>query len=176
VAEIIFTCEDAGKCLIRFLATRCKSDMTRKENAMIDLVAQLVLFLSKDQLTVEEVTAKVGRVAHDPGIHMPIRLRPLLAGVRSAKLARYPDSGLPYVLTLEPALDSRPAVGALKAVLGAYRRALTGRGMPAELVFPPGRNEPHWHVVVIVTVDNAPKEMDSARTTSIVFRRDPVTQ
>jgi hypothetical protein len=150
--------------------------MTQEERAMIDLIRELVLFLSSDPLTVDEVTARVGGVVHDPGVPMPIELRPALAGVRSAQLARYPDSGLPYVLTLEPAMDSRPSAGALKAVLGTYKRALTGRGMPAELVFPHAGNASRWRVVVIVTVDKGGDEMDSARITSIAFRRDPPAQ
>ena len=150
--------------------------MTHEERAMIDLVLDLVLFLSKDRLTVEEVTARLGSIAHDPGVPMPLQLRPTLPGVRSAVLSRYPDSGIPYALTLEPATDSRPTVGALKDVLGSYKRARSTPEMHVDLIFPLTRVGSTWRIVVIVTVDRTAGEMDLARTTAIGFRRDPVTQ
>jgi hypothetical protein len=149
------------------------ADMTHKESAMLDLVRELILFLLQDRLTVGEVARRVGPIGHDPGIPLSIELQPVLPGVRAAKLARFPDSGLPYVLTLEPAMESRPIVGALKEVLGPYKQARTGLEMPASLIFPPAGRESGWQVVVFVTLDKVGVEMDSARTRTIAFRRDP---
>jgi hypothetical protein len=150
--------------------------MTREERAMIDLIRELALFLSRDRLTVDAVTAWVGRVVRDPGIPMPIELQTTLPGVRSAKLGRYPDSGLPYVLTLEPAQDSRPSVGALKAALGNYRQARTSLGAPAVLVFPAASTGRRWEVAVIATVDKGAKDLDSTRVRALTLRRDPLTR
>jgi hypothetical protein len=176
MAEMIVTYNGAGVSSVRLDMYRSNIAMTHQERAMIDLVPELARFLSKDDLTVDEVMARVGRVTHDPGVPMPIELHSAIAGVRSAQLGRYPDSGLPYVLTLEPSPDTRPVVGALKAVLGNYKRALTGRGMPAELVFPPVENGLCWRVVVIVNLDRTAGELDSARIVRISFRRDPAAK
>jgi hypothetical protein len=150
--------------------------MTR-DQTMTDLVQDLMRFLAQDPLGVDDVTARVGSVTRDPGVLMPIELWPAVAGVRSARLARYPDSGLPYVLTLTlaSAPDARPTLAALKAVLGDYRRARTDFGMPREFIFYPPAEGPHWQVVVIVQIESVNDEIEAAPITSIAFRRDPVT-
>lgn len=140
---------------------------------MNDLIRELVLFLSRDTLTVEDVAARVGSVARDPGVPMPLELRPVMAGVRSARLSRYPDSGLPYVLTLEPAPDARPTAAALKAALGDYRRAHTGRSRPIEVMFYPPAAGAHWTVVVIAELLPEGDSLDEASVTTLALRRDP---
>lgn len=138
------------------------------------LVQELVRFLSQNPLSVEDIAAFVGPVTHDPGVPLPIELQPVLTGVRSARLARYPDSGLPYLLTLEFATESQPTLAGLRAVLGDYRRALTGRGMPPELVFFPHVEGKHWQIAVITRLST--HDVEAAPITSLSFRRDPVNR
>jgi hypothetical protein len=143
-----------------------------REHPIIELVGDLIHFLSKDQLTVEEVSARIGPVVHDPGGLMPIELRPHLPGLDAARLARYPDSGWPYVLDLELALNARPAAAALKTLLGDYQRALTDRGLPSELLFYAPTEGAHWQIVVVAQLEPAFEDLDTAAITRIAFRRD----
>jgi len=155
-------------------ATSQEPTMSHEENAMLELVRELAMFFGKDNLTVAEVTTRVGAVERDPGIPLPIGLVPAPPGLRSAQLGRYPDSGLPYVLILEPAVASRPTVGSLKVAFGQYKRALTGRGHAKELIFPPLASGTRWRVVLVVNVEEGASDLDSARITRITFRRDPI--
>ncbi len=140
---------------------------------MMELIRELIRFLSQDPLAVDEVTARIGPIVRDPGIPMPIELRPALAGVCSAYLTRYPESGLPYVLTVEPTRDAAPTVGALQAVFGDYRRALTGRGMPYEIVFSTPAEGTNWRIVLIARLEPVSDQIESTLVTSIALRRDP---
>jgi hypothetical protein len=142
--------------------------------ALTDLIGQLVRTLSRDGLTFDDVAALVGPVVHDAGVPTSATLRPVLPGVRAAQLSRYPDSGLPYVLTLEPDPASPPTPEALRSILGDFQRAPTNRAMPPEVVFAPARSAPQWSVVVIAQLEATDGELGRAPITSIAFRRDPV--
>jgi hypothetical protein len=104
---------------------------------MIDLIRQLHQFLLTDPLSIEDVIARVGPVANDPGGLMPIELEPVLPGVRAANLARNPANGLPYVLTIEPAADAQLTAADLRTAFGDYVRVLTDRGQPPEIIIYP---------------------------------------
>lgn len=142
---------------------------------MNDLIRELVLFLSRDALTVEDIADRVGPVARDPGVPMPLELRPVLAGVRSARLSRYPESGLPYVLTIEPAPVARPTAATLKAAFGDYRRSLTDLGRPIEVIFYPPAAGAHWKVAVIAELLPRGDSLDDASVTTLALRRDPIS-
>jgi len=143
--------------------------------AVIAIVRDLVRFLSQDPLSVEDVIDRVGPVVRDPGVPMPMELNPAMPDVSSAKLTRYPDSGLPYLLTIEPSLDARPSATSLEAAFGGYKRSRTDPGIPAELIFYPPANAPHWRVAVIARLESSGSDLDSAPVTSISFRRDPLS-
>jgi hypothetical protein len=140
---------------------------------MIDLIRDLIHFLSQDPLTVEDVIARVGPVVHDPGGLMPMELRPILPGLRSARLARYPNSGLPYVLDLALAPEAQPTAAALKVVFGDYHRARTDRGRQPEVLFYPPALGSCWKVVVIVELALGVDALDDAPVTRVALRRDP---
>ncbi len=148
---------------------------------MIDQIQGLIRFLSKDSLTFADVVARVGPVVTDPGIPQPAELKPSsLTGVRAARLGRYPDDGLPYLLTLQLADGARPTAAALKAVLGDYQRARTDRGhAPQVMFYPPPADGSRWRVVVIAelgpgSASGAGSEsLDDAPVTSLSLRRDP---
>jgi hypothetical protein len=146
----------------------------KDDRALTNLILDLVRFLSADDLAVADVAGRVGPVVEDPGGLIPIELRPILPGVRAARLARYPDSGLPYVIELELAPDARPAAAALKPILGDYDQARTDRGMPREILFYPPAQGTRWRVAVIAQVESN-GDLENAPITSIAFRRDPVT-
>jgi hypothetical protein len=142
--------------------------------AMTDLVTDLVRFLSQDALTVEDVAGFVGPVVDDPGAPLPAELDPVLPGVRAARLARYPDSGTPFVLTIEPDAASPTTPRALRPTLGEFERALTRRETPTQVLFAPSAGA-RWAVVVIARLASEGGDLDDAPITSIAFRRDPVT-
>jgi hypothetical protein len=145
----------------------------KREQAAINLVQELVRFMSQDSLGIEDVAARIGSIVDDPGIPMPIELRSTLSDIRLAQLSRYPDSGLPYVLTLQPVSDIHLTLTALKAVLGDYKRAATDRGVPPKVLFYPLTKGSHWSVVVIVELESVPDGLETSEVTSMAFRRDP---
>ncbi len=147
-----------------------------KDNrAVADQILDMIRFLAQDPLLVADVAARVGPVVEDPGGLMPIELRPILPGVRSARLARYPDSGLPYALELDLAPDARPTPAALKPMLGDYDQARTDRGLPREILFYPPAEGSRWRVAAIARLEATGGELENAPIASIAFRRDPVT-
>src|ERR1700716_1234834 len=86
---------------------------TNETQSMIHLVRELITLLSRDALGVEEIAARIGPVIRDPGISMALEMQPA-AGMRSARLSRDPETGIPYVLTIEPEPGVRPTVAELK--------------------------------------------------------------
>lgn len=141
---------------------------------MIALLRSLLRLLAREGLTVEDVVRVIGPVTHDPGIPMLISLRPLVTGVATASLGRYPDSGLPYLLVLDFEPDARPAVADLVAAFGPYRRGPSDRGMPIPLVFEPASGGSAWSVALIADLLPGTVAFDSARVQTVGLRRDPV--
>ena len=137
---------------------------------MIDLIRELHLFLSRDPLSIEDVIARVGPVTNDPGGLMPIELQPVLPGVREANLARNPDNGLPYLLTIEP--EARLTTSDLQAVFGDYKRMRTDRGQPPEIIFIPPASGSAWKVALLATLQTASEPLDEQQVSSLSFRRE----
>jgi hypothetical protein len=138
---------------------------------VIEFVRDLVRLLS-GEVDVNEVAAKVGPIGTDPGWPIPMELRPTAPEVRAARLARYPDEGPPYALTIEPADGMKPTVAELKSAFGDYQRTRTSRGMAPELIFAPPAGGPRWRVAVIARLDPAVGDLDASKVARIVFRRD----
>lgn len=136
---------------------------------MIDLIRELHQFLSTDSLSVEDVIARVGPVTNDPGGLMPVELQPVLVGVREANLARDPDNGLPYLLTIEP--DARLTTADLKAAFGDYKRLRTDRGQPPDIIFNPPASGA-WRVALLATLQTASEPLDEQQVSSLSFRRE----
>jgi hypothetical protein len=141
---------------------------------MIDLIQELVRFLSQDLLGVEDVIRRLGPVVDDPGDPMPIELRPVLPGVDAAYLNRYPDNGLPYALTIELAPDARLTSAELVRAFGDYKRLRTDRGHPPEIIFYPPAVGSQWKIAVIAGLQTATAP-DPQLVTSLSLRRDPVS-
>ncbi|MEO5929585.1 MAG: hypothetical protein ABIR47_06610 [Candidatus Kapaibacterium sp.] len=144
------------------------------ESGLITMILDFVAFLARDPLSVDDVIKRVGDLAGDPGIPMPIALRPTLPGIRSASLARYPDTGLPYLLTLVPSQDFHPTPSKLAVVLGPYSSPAGNRGRNPEVIFYPRVGDERWSIAVIVEVERTSSAIDIAPVISIAFRRDPV--
>lgn len=139
---------------------------------MIDLIRELHQFLSNDPLSIEDVIARVGPVTNDPGGLMPIELQPVLPGVREANLARNPDNGLPYLLTIEPATDARLTTSDLQAAFGDYKRMRTDRGQPPDIIFNPPASGSAWKVALLATLQTASEPLDEQQVASLSFRRE----
>jgi hypothetical protein len=137
---------------------------------MIDLIRELHQFLSTDSLSVEDVIARVGPVTNDPGGLMPVELQPVLVGVREASLARDPDNGLPYLLTIEP--DARLTTADLQAAFGDYKRLRTDRGQPPDIIFNPPASGSAWRVALLATLQTASEPLDEQQVSSLSFRRE----
>jgi hypothetical protein len=139
---------------------------------MIDLIRQLHQFLLSDPLSIEDVIARVGPVADDPGGLMPIELQPVLPGVREANLARNPSTGLPYVLTIEPAADAQLTAADLRTAFGDYVRVLTDRGQPPEIIIYPPASDSPWKVAIVATLQSTSDPLDDQQVSSLSFRRE----
>ena len=135
-------------------------------------VIRHVSFSFPSGITLEDVSKRVGPIAHDPGGRMPLELRSILPGVKRASLARYPGSNLPYILDLTPAPDARPTAAKLKAFLGEDRRARTDMGRPWKLVFHPSTDQQSCPVAVIADLQPDAPDLETAPITHVAFRRD----
>ncbi len=129
------------------------------------LARDLADFLSDAGLDTAAVAAHIGSVTHDPGIPLPLEIAPSDPGIARAQLSRYPESRLPYVLSLgfEPA--QRPELADLKAMFGDPVRVRTDRGIPPAYAFHPLALTGRCGVVLVA-------ELDGDRVATLEFRRD----
>jgi len=139
------------------------------DQAMIQLIHELIALSSKD-IAIDDITSRLGPIAHDPGVPMPAELTPRDPAVRRVEVGRYPDSGKPYTVELE--LSSAVPVAALVAAFGAYRQGRTDRGMPREIVFPAAGSGP-WKVVIVAQLPPGTSPIADGATSTITLRRDP---
>jgi hypothetical protein len=139
--------------------------------SVVPLVTELVAFLRRDGLTIDDVAGRVGPIAAGT-LSNQIALQSRLTGVRAAELLAYPDSGLPYMLSLEPDEAARPTLAAMKSALGDYRRMRSHFGEPRQASFSTARVPGAWHVVVLAEAEPT-DDLESAPITRITFRRDP---
>jgi len=138
---------------------------------MIELIRQLVQLLSRD-ISVPDVINEVGSVWNDPGGLLPIELEPTVPGVRSVSLSRDIDSGMPYVLTIEPTSETSLTPNELEQVFGSFKRLRTDRGQPPEIIFYPPKTESPWHVVIVATLESVVEPLNEQQVTSVSLRRD----
>jgi len=136
---------------------------------MTEMVRELVTFLSAD-VTVDDISARLGPVADDPGVPMPIALTPRDPAVQAASVARYPATGKPFTVELE--LAAPIPVAELTGLLGAYQQGLTDRGLPREIIFAPAGTGP-WKIVVVASVPPGAAPIADQAAATITFRRDP---
>ena len=147
--------------------------MNAKQRELIEMIEDLMTFLSRDRLTVAEIIEKIGSEERDPGIPMPIELCPASSVLESADLARCPKSGQPYVLTINPVPEARPTVSELGQVLGAWESPLARREAPPSVIFQQAAViNRDWKVVVIVRIEDGKEDHAASRAVSIAFRRD----
>ena len=139
------------------------------DHTMIQLIHDLVALLS-NEITLDDITGRLGPVARDPGIPMPAELAPRDPAVRRVEVGRYPDGGKPYTVELE--LASPVPVSALVAAFGAYRQSRTDRGMPREIVFPAAGAGP-WQVVIVAQLPPGASPIADGATSAVTLRRDP---
>ena len=139
------------------------------------VVAQLVNFLAQDPLTIEDVASYVGSTRNDPGAPLAIELIPTIAGVQTARMWRYPDNGLTYLLELEFADDAAPRLSELRTLMGNYKRLRSDIGMPARVVFHPSAAGSRWAIAVIAELSPDTGAIGDQTVTRLAFRRDPVS-
>jgi hypothetical protein len=138
---------------------------------MLDELAELIGFLTRDGITVEDVVARVGPVIEDPGIPLEMQLSPQLPGVATAALARYPDSGLPYLLKLTPSPGTPLTLGVLRHRFGDYKVAYGRHGLPPAALFylEPG---PRWRIVLMAETSPGSAPNEDSLVAEITLRRD----
>jgi len=105
---------------------------------------------------------------------MPITLGPPVSGIRAVTLGRYPESGSPYVLTLEFEAGAEPTVAELAAAFGAYERGSSDRGQPIPLHFERQFQGSNWKVALIAEIPPGASGPDRAKVQRVSLRRDPV--
>jgi hypothetical protein len=140
--------------------------------AMIAFLTDLVHLFARDGLTVDDVVHTVGPIERDPGVPMPIVLHPIAGGVHAASLARYPDSRLPYLLTLELAENARPTAGELTRAFGPFVVLPRDRGMPAWIRFAPATPPSRWTVAINAAVAGSAAPSDGDEIPIIVLQRE----
>ena len=136
---------------------------------MTQLIRDLVALLSKD-IALDDITARLGPVARDPGVPMPAELAPRDPAISRVEVGRYPANGKPYTVELE--LASPVSVAALTAAFGAYRQGRSDRGMPREIIFPPAGMGP-WKVVIVAQLPPGASPIADGVTSTVTLRRDP---
>ena len=136
---------------------------------MTQLLRDLVALLSKD-IALDDITARLGPVARDPGVPMPAELTSRDPAVRRVAVGRYPSTGKPYTVEIE--LASPVSVAALVAGFGAYRQGRSDRGMPREIAFPPAGIGP-WKVVIVAQLPAGASPIADGVTSTVTLRRDP---
>lgn len=139
---------------------------------MIGLLRQYMLTLAQDATDVAAVVAQVGSMIRDPGVPMPIAIAPIAPVFATAALARDPESGLPFMLRLEPLPDRRPTLAALVAAFGPAVPALTHRGRPPVGVIARAEAGSAWAVALIATLSHNGSPDDRTFATTIELRRD----
>ncbi|MCX6243085.1 MAG: hypothetical protein NTU98_00120 [Bacteroidetes bacterium] len=141
--------------------------------SMIDTLGELVSFLSKDRISVSDVVTQIGINLDDPGVPLPITIKTKIPGIQTVKLARYPDSGLPYVLSIRFEKHAGPTLWNLKSCFGEYRQILTGPEQLPAFIFYPETNQKLWSVGVIAGVEPG-SDVEVSFVSTIDLRRDPV--
>lgn len=138
--------------------------------AFLDLLVELTDFLHRDGVTVDDIVARVGRVTEDEGKPLPVRLAPSLPGVTAASIGRDAD-GAPYELTIVPAIEARPTLGALAARFGSYQRVPSDRGRPRRVELTAATAPP---LRVAILADLAPDAdvVDSAQVVKLHLLRE----
>lgn len=140
---------------------------------MIALLRDLVQLLTRDELTVEDVVSAVGSIVEDPGMPGSMTLRSPVPGVTGTSLSRYPDTGLPFVLTLAFEPNAQPTLANLVAAFGAHRRIYSDRGMPVSLFFEPAVRGSAWTVALFAELPPGTRAFDTARVERVALQRDP---
>jgi hypothetical protein len=139
--------------------------------ALVAVVDQVWTFLAQDNLSMADVAHRIGQSAGgDPSD--AIEVQPRLAGVRQAQVLAYPDTGLPYLVRLEPEDNATLTPNDLQSRFGDYKRQPTHFGEPRELIFTGRADTQPWRVVLLVEAEPTP-DLDTSRVTRISFRRDP---
>jgi hypothetical protein len=137
---------------------------------LTSLLRELFAFLGHDNLSVADVARHLGQAPREQSDPLPVQPRD--AGVRAAKVFAYPDTGLPYLIELEPADDAQLTPAQLRSTFGDYTRQLTHFGAPRELLFTGLADTEPWRVVILVEVEPT-GDVENGRVTRITFRRDP---
>ena len=153
------------------------------------LVTSLEALLERDALVVDDVVAAVGPIVTDPGIPMPITLRPSAPEIIKAELGRYPAGdrleGVVYLLELGFSREARPTLDELGRVFGEGRPGHGFHGERFTMFYPLSRSA-QWSVAVIASLPSCfdphsdavpanpcePTNRES-RVESVTFRRDP---
>ena len=143
--------------------------------AMTAFLTDLVRLFARDELTADDVVRAVGPVVRDPGVPMPMVLRPTTRGVQAASLARDPDSLMPYLLTLELEGSARPTVGDLSGAFGSFHVLPRDRGMPTSLHFVPATPNSRWSVALVATLAASTAPSDGDEVPTVVLQREPLS-
>jgi hypothetical protein len=139
--------------------------------AFVAVVEELREFLARDGLSMDDVANRIGNSAGgDP--RDAIEVQPRLAGLRTVQVLAYPDTGLPYLVTLEPEDSAMPTPSELQSRFGDYTRQPTHFGAPRELIFTGRTDTGPWRVVLLAEAEPLP-DLNTSPITRITFRRDP---
>jgi hypothetical protein len=160
--------------------------LSAQTTPVLKLLVELHHLLLQDALTIKIVTDRVGPIVEDPGMPMPVTLKPRAAELQQAKLARYPEGGAVYILELQFTPEARPTFQELRSVFGKDRRIGNLHGERGTIFYPTAKGK-GWKVAVIAEMSpcfdphsaaNPPpgpceKVSAQSRAEKLTFRRDP---
>ncbi len=151
---------------------------------ILTMLSELRVLLQRNDLAVADVVRSVGSITSDPGIPMPMELRPAAPIVEKASLARFADGSV-YVLDIVPRANARPTIAELRRLFGVEDTIPALHGEREVIFYPTSLT--HWKVAVIALVSRCfdfhsteePTEpcveiSDTARVQKITFRRDHI--
>jgi hypothetical protein len=136
------------------------------------VIASLAEILTQDGLTVEPLASQIGVITSDPGDLLPMEISPSIAGVKNAKLWREPETGLPYLVRLQPAEDAKLTLDDLSRRFGEYRQSSIGPDRPQEIMFLDPVRAARWSVTVLASLSQPARPAPDSPVSSVSLRRD----
>ena len=138
-------------------------------------LAELADFLTREDLTLEEVVARVGqpRSPRRAGSRQPWVLQSLHPEFSGFELVTVADSGQISFLGGRFAPGHAPTVGELQAAFGRYDVVEISRDLPVPLLFANVSHGKACSVTLIADLPTGSVPSPEARVEAITLRRDP---
>lgn len=141
----------------------------------VALVADLAGYLTGD-VNPDEIVSHLGAWAPGESENarslVPAEVQTVSPYVARAGVARFPDSEVPYAVTLVPIDEARPTVAAMRTAFGEPRVGAAGPDLPTELQFVPAGSSGVWRIVIVAWAQRRGPDLHDAVVAQLLLRRD----